>query len=75
MRSWDYLIGVQDKTRQGALRFKYPGTDAFLASHELSAPPLAQLAELENVARELTDKKIEDLVLIFQEEVYHQHLI
>ena len=59
--AWDYLIGVQDKTRQGALRFKYPGTDGFLASHELSAPPLAQLAELENIARELTDKKIEDL--------------
>jgi len=33
------------------------------------------LAELENVARELTDKKIEDLVLILQDEVYHQHLI
>jgi len=42
--AWDYLIGVQDQTRQGALRFKYPGTDVFLASHDLSAPPVAQLA-------------------------------
>ena len=58
---WDYLIGVQDQTRQGALRFKYSGTNLFLASHKLAAPPVAQLAELENIARHLTDKKIEDL--------------
>lgn len=61
LHAWDYLIGVQDQTRQGALRFKYPGTDTFLASHKLSAPPLAQLAELENIASQLTDKKIDDL--------------
>jgi len=59
--AWDYLIGVQDQTRQGALRFKYPGTDVFLASHDLSAPPVAQLAELENVAKQLSDKNIDDL--------------
>jgi serine/threonine-protein kinase HipA len=44
--AWDYLIGVQDQTRQGALRFKYPGTDVFLTSQDLFAPPLTQLAEL-----------------------------
>lgn len=59
--AWDYLIGVQDQTRQGALRFKYPGTDVFLASHDLSAPPVTQLAELENVAQQLSDKNIDDL--------------
>ena len=59
--AWDYLIGVQDQTRQGALRFKYPGSDVFLASHTLSAPPVAQLAELENIARQLSDKKLDDL--------------
>ena len=59
--AWDYLIGVQDQTRQGALRFKHPGTDVFLASHDLSAPPVAQLAELENVAKQLSDKNIDDL--------------
>lgn len=32
--AWDYLIGVQDQTRQGALRFKYPGTDVFLTSQD-----------------------------------------
>ena len=59
--AWDYLIGVQDQTRQGALRFKYPGADRFLASHQLSAPPVTQLAELENIARQLSDKNIDDL--------------
>ena len=59
--AWDYLIGVQDQTRQGALRFKHPSADGFLASHELSAPPVAQLAELENIARQLSDKNIDDL--------------
>ena len=58
---WDYLIGVQDQTRQGALRFKHPGADGFLASHQLSAPPVTQLAELENIARQLSDKNIDDL--------------
>lgn len=59
--AWDYLIGVQDQTRQGALRFKYLGADGFLASHQLSAPPVTQLAELENIARQLSDKNIDDL--------------
>ncbi len=59
--AWDYLIGVQDQTRQGALRFKYPGSNVFLAAHALSAPPVAELAELENIARQLSDKKIDDL--------------
>ena len=59
--AWDYLIGVEDQTRQGALRFKYSGADGFLASHQLSAPPVTQLAELENIASQLSDKNIDDL--------------
>ena len=58
---WDFLIGVQDQTRQGALRFKRPGTDQFLDDHKLPAPPLTELAELENVALMLSDKRIDDL--------------
>lgn len=59
--AWNFLIGVQDFTRQGALRFKREGTDTFLGSHELSAPPVAMLRELEVVAKELTGKRIDDL--------------
>lgn len=59
--AWDYLIGVQDLTRQGALRFCLPGTGVFLADEALAAPPIASLRKLEIVARELTAKRIDDL--------------
>jgi len=59
--SWNFLIGVQDQTRQGALRFKSPDSDIFIGAHELPAPPITQLAELEEVALLLSDKRIDDL--------------
>jgi serine/threonine-protein kinase HipA len=59
--AWDYLIGVQDETRQGALRFKHAGEDVFLAADPLPVPPVTSLRELESVAGELTNKKIDDL--------------
>lgn len=61
LHAWDYLIGVQDLTRQGALRFRFPGEAQFLASHPLPAPPVASLRELESVASELTSKRIDKL--------------
>ena len=59
--AWNYLIGVQDLTRQGALRFRLEGKTPFLADNALSAPPVTRLGELEAVAKELTSKKINDL--------------
>lgn len=59
--SWDFLLGVQDVTRQGALRFRLEGTEAFLADEALAAPPVTSLAELASVAGELTRKDINDL--------------
>lgn len=59
--AWDYLIGVQDHTRQGALRFRRPGTDTFLGDEALAAPPLTSLRELEAVAYQLTSRRIDDL--------------
>jgi len=64
LHAWDFLIGVQDFTRQGALRFKLEGTEDFLGAHELSAPPVTSLGELESVARELSSKRIDDLNLL-----------
>lgn len=58
---WDFLLGVQDCTRMGALRLSRPGTDIFLADEALSAPPVARIAELQAVAFELTRKKQDDL--------------
>ena len=59
--AWDFLLGVQDFTRQGALRFKFPGSSEFLGAHKLPAPPVSSLRELENIAFELSAKKIENL--------------
>ena len=61
LRAWDFLIGVQDETRQGALRFKDPASNEFIASHALAAPPIADLRVLEAVAAELTNKRLDDL--------------
>lgn len=59
--AWDYLIGVQDFTRQGALRFRQEGTEQFLGAEKLAAPPVTSLRELELVATQLTSKRIDDL--------------
>jgi serine/threonine-protein kinase HipA len=61
LHAWDYLLGVQDATRQGALRFRSPGSGPFLAAEALAAPPVTSLGELESVARELTGRRIDDL--------------
>jgi serine/threonine-protein kinase HipA len=59
--AWDYLQGVQDITRQGALRFKPVGAEQFVAHDALAAPPVTNLAELAEVAKSLTNNQIDDL--------------
>jgi serine/threonine-protein kinase HipA len=59
--AWDFLLGVQDLTRQGALRFQRAGESRFLADEPHAAPPVASLRELESVAREITAKRLDDL--------------
>jgi serine/threonine-protein kinase HipA len=59
--AWDFLIGVQDLTRQGALRFRRPGTDEFLGNEKMAAPPVTSLRELEAVAYQLSSRRIDDL--------------
>lgn len=59
--AWDFLLGVQDITRQGALRFRFSGSETFLADEALAAPPVTNLAELATIAKELTRKNINNL--------------
>lgn len=59
--AWDFLVGVQDSTRQGALRFRRAGTDVFLANEAMAAPPVTSLRELEAVAFQLSSRRIDDL--------------
>lgn len=55
-REIDYLLGVSDLTRQGALRFATTLGGPFLADDEkVSVPPLIDLAGLLNAARKLED--------------------
>ncbi|MDP1605767.1 MAG: HipA N-terminal domain-containing protein [Rhodocyclaceae bacterium] len=59
--SWDFLLGVQDVTRQGALRFRFKDNETFLADEALAVSPLTNLAELAAIAKELTRKDIDNL--------------
>jgi serine/threonine-protein kinase HipA len=48
---WDFLVGVDDRTRMGALRLAPAGHGpAFLADESFPVPPLARLRELERWA-------------------------
>ncbi|MBV1790858.1 hypothetical protein KQ940_22600 [Marinobacterium sp. D7] len=50
----DYLLGVCDQYRMGALRFKTDPDGPFLDDDErLSAPPITSLRELEHAARQI----------------------
>ncbi len=59
--AWDFLMGVQDFTRQGALRFRLAGTEEFLGHERMAAPPVTTLRELEAVAYQLSSRRIDDL--------------
>jgi len=69
LHMWDFLLGVQDVTRMGALRFSSVDDTAnpsFRANEALAAPPVTQLAALQEVALELSRKKLDDLPLLEQ---------
>ena len=51
LRAWDYLSGVDDGTRMGALRLHDPETRQYVSSLMPSAPPMTSLRELEAAAR------------------------
>jgi serine/threonine-protein kinase HipA len=59
--TWDFLLGVQDCTRQGGLRFRGVGTQEFLGNEKMAAPPVTTLRELEAVAYQLSNRRIDDL--------------
>ena len=57
----DFLLGVYDKTRMGALRFKIDPQGKFMNDdNNMAAPPWARLRELEEACRRLDDDKFQD---------------
>ena len=63
----DYLLGVSDETRLGALRFRWINNPAFQAPPRAGVPPLIELGRLLQITeRILRDEETdEDLQLIF----------
>jgi serine/threonine-protein kinase HipA len=49
----DYLLGVRDDLRQGALRFRVPATGAYLADEQNGVPQLVDLPRLLDAADRL----------------------
>lgn len=47
---WEFLLGVQDETRQGSLRLR-DHDGAWLSSENLSVPPLTELRQVQALAR------------------------
>jgi serine/threonine-protein kinase HipA len=53
----DFLLGVADATRIGALRFRRGGTEGpFLSDERNAAPPATNLSELAGLARRIEEK-------------------
>ena len=46
----DYLLGVDDYLRAGALRFSLTNDGTFLANNEIKIPPIARLRQLEAIS-------------------------
>lgn len=61
LREVDFLLGVHDFTRMGALRFRQCDGANFLDDREMAAPPVTSLGELANICRQLEEPGVEKL--------------
>jgi serine/threonine-protein kinase HipA len=61
LTEWDYLLGVQDETRIGALRFRRDERSAFLDDRTPSIPPVTTLPELEAISSALEKEGAEEM--------------
>lgn len=53
LRAWDYLVGVHDESRMGALRLVDPVSGRYVDDRMLSAPPITELRQLEGIAAQV----------------------
>jgi len=61
LTNWDYLLGVHDECRLGALRFRHDDASPFLDHQALGAPPITSLPELEAMSLALQQEGAEEL--------------
>jgi serine/threonine-protein kinase HipA len=64
----DYLLGVRDDLRQGALRFRDPDSGVFLAEERTGVPPMLELPRLLSAAEheERDTANAEELALLLR---------
>lgn len=60
LRAWDYLLGVSDESRMGALRIGEPDGSRMLDDRALGAPPSTRLRELEAASAALERSDVDD---------------
>ena len=53
LHSWDFLLGVNDASRMGAIRLQDAETSRFLDTRALGVPPLTELRALEAAAEKV----------------------
>lgn len=53
LRGWDYLVGVHDESRMGALRLVDHESRRYLDDRALGAPPVTELPRLEGIAAQV----------------------
>lgn len=61
LQEMDFLLGVHDRTRVGALRFRSVDGGPFLDDGDPPAPPVASLRELAHVSQRIEEPGIEKL--------------
>jgi serine/threonine-protein kinase HipA len=60
LTEWDFLTGVSDQTRLGALRLReVKAPQRYVDNRDHAVPPFARLRELEGIARELSRDDVE----------------
>ena len=57
----DFMLGVHDLARSGALRYRRGPQEPFIDNHELPAPPATDLRELAAIAHKLDAAGVEQL--------------
>jgi len=55
LRNGDFLLGVRDDARQGAIRFRHPGTCDYYSTHRNAVPRLIELPRLLHAVDHLDD--------------------
>ena len=60
LRPFDYLLGLSDVTRMGALRLRDPASGEYIDDSHQAVPPVTRLREIQHVAEEIQKADADD---------------